>query len=167
MDSQNEAKRLVDAYVPLIMRIGYTYLKSKEDAEDIAQETLIKLVRHEQSFSSAEHEKAWVTRVAINACKNVLKSAARTRSVKLEDVPEPATGPEYDVYSCGQSDRELDVLDAVQSLPETYREPIFLYYSEGYAIQEIADMTGKSKDAIAKNLSRGRKMLREMLGVEF
>lgn len=164
MDSQNEAKRLVDTYVPLIMRIGYTYLKSKEDAEDIAQETLIKLVRREQPFSSAEHEKAWVTRVAINACKNELKRAARTRNIKLDDAPEPAANPEV---GGDQNGRELDALEAVQSLPETYREPIFLYYSEGYAIQEIADMTAKSKDAIAKNLSRGRQMLREMLGVEF
>ncbi len=161
MSSQDEAKRLVDTYVPLIMRIGYSYLKSKEDAEDLCQETLLKLVRHDQPFNSAEHEKAWVVRVAINACKNELKSAARARNVCIEHVADQADASAASPFATS------DALLAVQSLPDTYREPVFLYYSEGYSIQEIAHMTGKSKDAVTKNLSRARQKLREMLGVEF
>jgi RNA polymerase sigma factor (sigma-70 family) len=154
MDARDEASRLVETYTPLIMRIGYTYLHSREDAEDICQETLLKLVRRGEPFADEEHEKAWVVRVAINGCKDLLKSAARQRSVGLEEESVKST-PDGETS---------DILGAVQALPETYREPIFLHYCEGYKIAEIARITGKSKHAIAKNLSRGRAMLRKTLG---
>ncbi|MGN0037937.1 MAG: RNA polymerase sigma factor [Coriobacteriales bacterium] len=157
MDAHSEARRLVDTYTPLIMRLGYSYLRSKEDAEDLCQETLIKLVRRGGGFADAEHERAWVVRVAINACKDKLKSAERNRVVALESVAEPAAAEEE-----GGS-----VLAAVQELPAAYREPIYLHYGEGYKIAEVAELTGKSEAAVAKNLSRGRAMLRTMLGGEF
>lgn len=156
MDARDEARRLVETYSPLIMRIGYTYLHSREDAEDICQETLLKLVRRGEPFASEGHERAWVVRVAINGCKDLLKSAARQRNVSLDEASvreAPGGGAP-------------DVLEAVQALPETYREPIFLHYCEGYKIAEIADLTGKSMHAVAKNLSRGRTMLRKTLGGE-
>lgn len=157
MDARREAVRLVETYTPLIMRIGYTYLHSKEDAEDLCQETLVKLVRRGESFADAEHEKAWVARVAINRCKDVLKSASRNRTVALDEACDRPALPE----------RDGGILEAVAALPETYREPIFLYYCEGYKIAEIARLIGKSESAVAKNLSRGREMLRATLGGEF
>lgn len=161
MNAHDEANRLVETYSPLIMRIGYTYLHSREDAEDVCQETLLKLVRRNQPFVNEEHEKSWIVRVSINACKDLLKSAPRRLSVGLEkanDQNNPEGAP--------QEDGGPSVLDAVQSLPEAYREPIFLHYCEGYKIAEIAQLTGKSEHAIAKNLSRGRKMLRKTIGKE-
>ncbi|MGN0078681.1 MAG: RNA polymerase sigma factor [Coriobacteriales bacterium] len=158
MDAHSEARRLVDTYTSLLMRLGYTYLRSREDAEDICQETLLKLVRRGGGFEDAEHERAWVVRVAINACKDRLKSAERSRVVGLDGIAEPAAE---------EAEGEGAVLAAVQELPQTYREPIFLHYCEGYKIAEIAELTGKSEAAIAKNLSRGREMLRAMLGGEF
>ncbi|MGN0072751.1 MAG: RNA polymerase sigma factor [Coriobacteriales bacterium] len=158
MDAQSEARRLVDTYTPLIMRLGYSYLRSREDAEDLCQETLLKLVRHYGGFADPEHEKAWVVRVAINACKDRLKAAERSRVVRLDSVTEPVAAQEAG---------DGAVLAAVQELPQTYREPIYLHYGEGYKIAEIAELTGKSEAAVAKNLSRGRAMLRTMLGGEF
>lgn len=157
MSAQDEAKRLVETYTPLIMRIGYTYLRSVEDAEDICQETLIKLAERRKPFNDEEHERAWVVRVAINACKSMLGSAARRRNVGLEAVGEPAA----------QEPLQHPVLDAVCDLPEAYREAIFLHYSEGYKIREIAQMTGKTEHAVAKNLSRAREMLRAALGDDY
>lgn len=157
MDARREAVRLVETYTPLIMRIGYTYLHSKEDAEDLCQETLVKLVRRGEAFADVEHEKAWVARVAINRCKDVLKSASRNRTVAFDEACDRPALPE----------RDGGILEAVAALPETYREPIFLYYCEGYKIAEIARLIGKSESAVAKNLSRGREMLRATLGGEF
>ena len=157
MDARREAVRLVETYTPLIMRIGYTYLHSKEDAEDLCQETLVKLVRRGEAFADVEHEKAWVARVAINRCKDVLRSASRNRTVALDEACDRPALPE----------RDGGILEAVAALPETYREPIFLYYCEGYKIAEIARLIGKSESAVAKNLSRGREMLRATLGGEF
>ena len=157
MSAQEEAKRLVDTYTPLIMRIGYAYLRSIEDAEDVCQETLLKLVERREPFADEEHERAWVARVAINACKSMLGGAARRRNVGLEAAGEPAA----------QEALQHPVLDAVCDLPEAYREAVVLHYGEGYKIREIAQMTGKTKHAVAKNLSRAREMLRAALGDDY
>ena len=151
MDPQ-EAERLVNAYSDLILRLSYTYLKSTQDGEDICQTVLLKLLAEDESFESPEHEKAWVIRTAINACKDELR-AFRRRAVPLDGLAE-AVGPEPP---------RSEVLDAVTALPEKYREAIYLFYYEGYSIDEIAALTGRSGAAVSAHLSRGRKKLKTML----
>ncbi len=151
MDPQ-EAERLVNAYSDLILRLSYTYLKSTQDGEDICQTVLLKLLAEDESFESPEHEKAWVIRTAINACKDELR-AFRRRAVPLDGLAE-AVAPEPP---------RSEVLDAVTALPEKYREAIYLFYYEGYSIDEIAALTGRSGAAVSAHLSRGRKKLKTML----
>lgn len=147
-----EAERLVNAYSDLILRLSYTYLKSTQDGEDIVQTVLLKLLTGDRAFDSPEHEKAWVIRAAINACKDELR-AFRRRSAPLEEAAQvPAPEPP-----------RSDVLDAVMELPEKYREAIYLFYYEGYSIDEIAALTGRSGAAVSAHLSRGRKKLKTML----
>lgn len=150
---QQEAERLVNAYSDLILRLSYTWLKSTQDGEDICQTVLMKLLTEDRTFDSPEHERAWVVRTAINACKDELR-AYRRRAAPLEDA-EQAPAPEPP---------RSDVLDAVMDLPEKYRTAIYLFYYEGYSAREIADMTGRSETAVNAHLSRGRKQLRTMLG---
>ena len=69
---QQEAERLVNTYSDLILRLSYTYLRSTQDGEDICQTVLLKLLAEEEAFTSPEHEKAWVIRATINACKDEL-----------------------------------------------------------------------------------------------
>lgn len=148
-----EAERLVNAYSDLILRVSYTWLKSAQDGEDICQTVLLKLLTEGRAFDSPEHEKAWVVRAAINACKDELR-AFRRKTVPLEEIPEaPAPEPP-----------QSDLLEAVMALPGKYREAIYLFYYEGYSIGEIAALTGRSGAAVSAHLSRGRKKLRELLG---
>ena len=58
-------------YADTILRVSYTYLRSTQDAEDICQDVLLKALGHTGSFDSAEHERAWIVRVAINAAKDL------------------------------------------------------------------------------------------------
>lgn len=148
-----EAERLVNTYSDLILRLSYTYLKSTQDGEDIAQAVLLKLLTGDKTFHSPEHERAWVIRTAINACKDELR-AFRRKAAPLEEAAQvPAPEPP-----------RSDVLDAVMELPEKYRTAIYLFYYEGFSAKEIADMTGRSEAAVCAHLSRGRKQLRTMLG---
>ena len=150
---EQEARRLVDTYSDLILRLSYTYLKSTHDGEDIVQNVLLKLLAEERDFDSPAHEKAWVIRTAINACKDELR-AFRRRAVPLEEAERiPAPEPP-----------QSDVLDAVMELPEKYREAVYLFYYEGYSAKEIGALTGRSEAAVNAHLSRGRKKLRTMLG---
>ena len=147
-----EAERLVNTYSDLILRLSYTYLKSTQDGEDICQTVLLKLLTEDRVFESPEHERAWVVRVAINACKDELR-AFRRRAVPLDAAAE-AEAPEPP---------RSEVLDAVMALPENYREAVYLFYYEGYSIDEIAALTGRSGAAVSAHLSRGRKKLKTML----
>ncbi len=150
-----EARRLVDTYSDMILRLAYTYLKSTQDAEDVCQTVFLKLLALDKRFENAGHEKAWIVRAAINACKDDLR-ASRRKAVPLEAVTETAA-PEIPVS---------DTLEAVMALPKKYREAIYLFYYEGYSIKEIAKLLHRSEAVVAAQLSRGRKQLKFILGDE-
>ncbi len=151
-----EAERLVEAYSDLILRLSYTYLKSTQDAEDICQTVFIKLLTGGYHFDSPSHEKAWVIRTTINACKDELR-AFRRKSVGL-DAASTTPAPEAP---------DNTVLEAVQSLPRKYREAIYLHYFEGYSIRETAGLLNRSESAVTAHLDRGRKKLRSILGGDY
>lgn len=156
-----EANRLVATYADTILRVSYTYLRSTQDAEDICQDVLLKALGHAGSFDSAEHERAWIIRVAINAAKDLLRRRDRQGTVALDDIAEP-------VAPMGATDRELEaraegVLELVMALPLEYREAIYLHYYEEYSIKQIAAIVHASESAVATRLSRGRSKLRPTL----
>ncbi len=153
LDAQR-VEQLVEDYSDLILRLSYTYLRSTQDAEDICQTVFLKLLTGEVRFESREHEKAWIVRAVINACKDELRAFRRRRTVPMEEAPETAA-PEVP---------GSEVLDAVMGLPAKYREAIYLYYYEGYSVKEIGGLTGRSEAAVSAHLSRGREKLRTMLG---
>lgn len=142
---EEQAERLVNTYSDLILRLSYTYLHSAQDAEDICQTVFLKCLTSGQVFESRDHEKAWIIRTAVNACKDLLRSAHRQRTVGLELVAEPPA-PE-----------------AVMALPVKYRQVIYLYYYEGYSAREIGGLLGQSEASVNTYLSRGRSKLRALL----
>ena len=152
MDSKN-ADRLIDTYADMILRISYMYLKHTYDAEDICQEIFLKLLSGEYIFDSPEHERSWIIRATINACKDHLRTAFWKRN-QVMDVLTEIPAPDAP---------ESGLLDLVMSLPRNYRVSIYLYYYEGYQVKEIAAMYGKSENAVSTYLRRGRQKLRRML----
>ncbi|WP_417118986.1 RNA polymerase sigma factor [Olsenella phocaeensis] len=155
---QAEARRVVDAYSDMVLRLAMSYLHSLQDGEDVCQGVLFKLLCHEGGFKSPEHERAWVIRCTVNACKDLLRSAGRKRLVPLDSVAEPTAAPDE------EPGRYDELLEAVRELPEAYRLAVHLRYLEGYDIAWIAAITGDSTAAVTKRLSRARQMLRTRLG---
>lgn len=153
MIEEAQAQRLVDLYADMILRISYQYLKQTCDAEDICQTVFLKYISSNMSFDSIEHEKAWMIRTAINACKDHLKSAFFRRTITLEHVSQIAAPTIPDTW----------LLEAMKQLPEKYRISLYLYYYEEYSVQEIADIMGVSQSAAGQYLSRGRKKLRTII----
>lgn len=156
---QREARRLVDEYGDLTLRLAYTYLGSRQDSEDVSQDVLCKLLCRKEPFNGPEHERAWVIRCTSNACKDLLRSASRRRNVSLDQVAEvPDATAETDA-----DDVPGEVTRAVMGLPPTYREVIYLHYYENMSLRQIAEAVGASEGAVAKRLSRARAELRERL----
>ncbi len=155
MRSEQEANRAIQRYADTVRRICMVHLKNEADTEDIFQTVFLKYVLSSVSFESDEHEKAWLIRVTINACKDLLKSFFRSRTVPLDELLEqPAAIP--------PDNRE--VLEAVLSLPQRYRDVVYLHYFEDYTAPEISRVLGKNVNTIYTLLTRSKRILREKLG---
>ncbi|MBQ6719365.1 MAG: sigma-70 family RNA polymerase sigma factor [Oscillospiraceae bacterium] len=148
-----QARRLVNLYADMILRISYQYLRQTCDAEDICQTVFLKYLTSNMTFDSPEHEKAWIIRTAINACKDHLKSAFFRRTVSLEDAAQIAAPEVPDTW----------LMDAMKHLPEKHRISLYLYYYEEYSAREIAEVMGVSESAVNQYLARGRRKLRTIL----
>ena len=154
MDQTQWAEYLAETYADAILRLSYTYLKNTHDAQDICQTVFIKLLTEPREFESREHERAYVLRMAANACKDLLKSPWRKRTCGLEscmEVPAPEAA-------------DGSLLAAVNDLPPHYRAVIYLFYYEGYQAAEIGQILGIPTATVHTRLARGRTKLKELLG---
>ena len=152
---EQRARELVDRYADAIIRLDYTWLGDLDDAKDICQEVLLKLLADGRTFPDWGQERAWVVRVAINQFKNWKKSAWFRRRAPLEEglhlsaeMPEPGESP---------------LLEQVNALPPKYRQVLYLRYYEGYQVKEIAELLGQSPALVSTHLARARAKLRERL----
>ena len=155
MRSEQEVNRAVEQYADMVRRLCMLHLKNAADTEDIFQNVFLKYVLRSMPFESETHEKAWFIRVTINACKDLLKSFFRSRTVSLDEVVQlPAeTPPDH-----------REVLEAVLSLPPKYKDVVYLHYYEGYTAPEISRMLGKNVNTVYTRLNRSKQLLREKLG---
>lgn len=155
MRSEQDTIRVIEQYADMIRRICLLHLKNHADTEDVFQEVFLKYILSSHTFESAEHEKAWFIRVTLNTCKDVLKSLFRHPTVPLDVLSEEASHvmPE-----------NLEVLEAVLSLPQKYKTALYLHYFEGYTAKEIGRILNKKENTIYSLLSRGREMLKRELG---
>ncbi len=143
-------------YYPLAYRVAFAQVKNRADAEDVAQEVFIRLLLSGKEYESAAHEKAWMIRVTLNLCRDLLKSRWRNMRVALEAVPEQkAPGIPWL--------EEDDTLWAVLALTEKYRNCLYLFYYEDYSIGEIAAILDLPENTVKTNLRRGREKIRELL----
>ena len=150
--TDEDIRRLVETYSPMLLRLAAARLASPADAEDAVQEAFLRLLTTQPVFRDAEHEKAWLIRTTLHRACDIRKSAAR-RNLPLEEAalaaaPEPEAEP---------------LLTAVRALPEKYSAVIHLHYYEGYSIQEIANLLGVPVSTVGTRLARGRERLRRLL----
>ena len=140
-----------------VYRVCYSFMGNAADAEDATQATFMKLIDHPREFDSEEHEKAWLIVCASNLCKDILKSAGRTRVVAMPE-QEPADQRQADLIDA--------TLDAVLRLPSKYKDVVYLHYYEGYKTDEIARMLDEKPSTVRNRLRDARMMLRKTLGGE-
>ena len=139
--------------VDTVYRICYSFMKSKADAEDMVQETFLRLLSTEKQFENERHERAWLIVTASNLCKDSLRKWWR----KNEDI---------DDYRelVGEERQEDAVLSYILALPVEYKDAVYLYYYEGYSTAEIAQVCRCPESTVRSRLSRARKQLKTMMG---
>lgn len=137
-------------YSNMVYRLSYSYLHSSQDAEDMVQTVFLKLIDGHAEPKPGK-ERAFLTRITINSCKDQLRSAWRRRTVPIEE----------DLTFQTSEDREL--FHAVMELPETYRIAVYLHYYEGYTFPEIAAFLKISPSGVSMRIHRAKKILKKKL----
>lgn len=149
---------LVEKYTDMVLRLAFTYLKNMSDAQDLCQEVFLKLYKNQTAFKDEEHEKAWIIRVAINTCKDVIRSQWRKRFFLADEIIVPI-----------EEEENKEIVALVLELPIKYRSVIYLYYFESYSTAEVANILGRNEATIRTQLKRARELINNKMigGPEF
>lgn len=167
-----ELQLKIDAYGDMLFKLSYVRLQNVQDAEDVVQEVFYQYVKKAVSFESPEHEKAWLLKVTMNACRKVWRSAWKRHQCdwQQEDadgsrqIEAAAPGPEESAF---QKEERRRLMGMVLALPAKYRDVIHLFYYEELSVKEIALITGRAESTVTSQLTRGREMLRKSLKEEY
>ncbi|MBE6008079.1 MAG: sigma-70 family RNA polymerase sigma factor [Lachnospiraceae bacterium] len=147
---KTDIEKAVHRYGDMLLRISTIMLGSVSDAEDVLQETIIRYIEKAPFFNDADHEKAWLIKVAVNKCKDIQRRRKRYSYTEMENIRDSFIQPE-----------NTGVFDSLMALPEKYRLVMLLFYVEGYSTQEIAPIIGRSASAVKMRLKKGRELLKE------
>ena len=131
---------------------------NKSDADDLAQDTLVKAYLSSAGYQNKKYFHSWLFRIAYNTFLNH-RASCRT----METLDDARTFVSTNTADKGFDHQNLYL--ALSILPPKERSAITLYYLNGYDIKEIANITEASVDAVKKQLSRGRDKLKEVLKI--
>jgi RNA polymerase sigma-70 factor (ECF subfamily) len=169
---------LASAYGSRIYQLAFRYMKNREDAEEVAQDVLLKVYRKISAFRGDSALSSWIYRITFNAAMSRLRNAKFTRpaEVPAEEVlgdaadgqerrvsREPAdwSGLADDLYIRGQMRERL--LAAMKDLPSIYRVPVELRDLEGLSTEEASRVLKVKTQTLKSRLHRGRLILRRRL----
>lgn len=145
-----------EEYGTMILRTCCLYLGSRADAEDAMQETMLKAWRYMERFCAREggYAKAWLMRIALNTCRDMLRAARRRQQAALSEMEEMCA-------ENGVSDGGCELLREVTMLPPSYKEAVLLYYYHGMTTAEAARVLRVSGSTVSRRLNAAVKMLKE------
>ena len=154
-----EIEEIIDRYQNMVYGLALARTGTVSDAEDVFQEVFLTYCQSGKIFRDEEHRKAWLLRTTVNLSRRVTASTWRKKTAPLserEDVPVLFREPEENL-----------VWEAVRSLEEAYRLPIYLHYFQELTTEEIAKALSLRPGTVRMRLSRGRETLRELLKGDF
>ncbi|WP_260858169.1 sigma-70 family RNA polymerase sigma factor [Bacillus sp. FJAT-22090] len=154
---------MMSEYGQDILRLVYSYVNNKEVAEDLTQDIFVKFYKSLHTFKGKSKLKTWLWRIAINHCKDFLKSWYTKHVSIAEDTTYIKTKKEMVEEVIIQKEAEDQLISAIMSLPIKYREVIYLYYYEELLIKEIAVLTEVSVNTVKTRIRRAKELLEERL----
>lgn len=152
-------EEIIDRYQSMVYGLALARTGSASDADDVFQEVFLAYHQSGKAFRDEDHRKAWLLRTTVNLSRRITASTWRRKIAPLserEDVPVLFREPEENL-----------VWDAVQSLEEAYRLPIYLHYFQELSTDEIGKALSLRPGTVRMRLSRGRDKLRELLKGDF
>ena len=163
-NQSGQIAQLYDDYGDMVFRLAYSVLMNRAAAEDAVQDMFIKIIGKVPELGDRAQEKAWISRVIVNQCKDQLRKRKLRLYTPLEEVLEQS-GSDLSVPGPEESGG-IGLLQMVLSLGEKYREPLILHYFEGFSIEEVSSILGIGQSAVKMRLSRGREMVKKRMEEE-
>ena len=166
---------LASLYGPRIQQLAFRYLKNWEDAEEVAQDVLLKVYRKIDAFRGDAALSSWIYRITFNTAMSRLRTARFARNVEVQPAELPTDTPEAvqadpadwtdladDQVMRGQMREQL--IAALVHLPEVYRVPVLLRDIHGLSTEEASAILHVKPQTLKSRLHRGRLILRKHLG---
>ena len=138
-----------------LYHIACGILRNETDREDAVQECILKAWEKRNSLKSDGAFRAWVSRILVNECYDILRRSGKV--IYVEELPE-GEAPE--------SGGDPELRELIMKMDDIYRMPIVLFYIEGFSIREISDILRIPEGTVKSRLHAGRAKLRSVLGEE-
>lgn len=136
-------------------RYAYSILKNDDDSQDAIQETIYKAYRNLDGLRDEKNFKSWIYKILTNSSLEIINK--RKTYLDIDSDVEIADKDK-------NIETNLSLWEAVQSLKQPYRDTIILYYYNDLSIKEICDIKKSTKEAIKKQLLRGREKIKNKMG---
>lgn len=159
-------RRALDAHGDAVYRVALGLTHSAADAQDVAQDTFMRLLTDTTAFHDEDHLRAWLLRVAINRCRELWRTPWERRVTGGDEAlarrPDDRPGPEDEAVQSLKAD---PVWKALEDLPQDLREAAHLHYVEGLSPAEVARVLGCPAATARTRLFRARARMRRGLGL--
>ena len=154
--TREEISAFYEKFSPSVFRLCMSYLRNEQDSADAVHDTFLKWIDSNIGFKDENHAIGWLVLTAGRICKDLLRHRRRFPSEELEAAK--AVGEDEKAYS------DAEVFDAVCSLPDKYKDVIFLFYYEDMTTSQISSATGMKQSTVTSLLNRARRLLKNLLG---
>ncbi len=164
--SRDAFGQIVARYQSLVCSLAFSATGSLSQSEDLAQETFVTAWRQLRDLREPEKLRSWLCRIARNLTCDALRQQGREpshRAETLEEISETHSPEPLPTEQTISNEEQAILWRSLEKIPETYREPLVLFYREHQSIEAVAQNLELSEDAVKQRLSRGRKMLHEQV----
>ena len=164
---ENQFENYIKQYQRLIITICFSFTKNYFDAEDIAQQTFLTAYKNMNKFDGRNF-KAWITKIALNKCRDHIKSPARKlESLSSEDfkyIEDIKGSPEESLLNKDSDER---IYTLCRKLKEPYRDVAVNYFCKNIKLSDMAKDTGENLKTLQTRLYRAKKLLKILWKEEF
>jgi RNA polymerase sigma factor (sigma-70 family) len=163
LSKEDRIEMLMNEYGRSVARLAFTFMKQKQQAEDIAQEVFIRCYEKLDTFRNDSSYKTWIYRITVNLCKDRLRSWSFRNIIFTDFFSKESVSsntPESELLNVEEKE-ELSL--KVLALPIKYREVVIFYYYEELSYNEIAELLDISIPSIKSRLHRARLLLKKKL----
>lgn len=153
-------KALFDIYAPKLYVVCLRYLKDQMRAQDVLQDTFVKIFANIGNYKSEGAFEGWLKKIAVNTCLDQLRKDKKLLTdVSIDDVSHKLSSESFSAEKLMAD----DLLKLVQALPDGYRTVFNLFAIEGYSHQEIAQQLGISESTSKTQYLRARAYLKDRI----